>query len=239
MTNGPATGAITIGPLFKDTYGFLGRHLVDVAMRGLLPLASMAAMIWAASLLPKGDAFDIAIFLVVVVVGVVFIMHFAVSWHRFILFGPEGGGNPFRPRFGAREWKFFGLGVLLNVIEKVIEIPIEALGSQGNEVGSVVVGLVLLAVFFYLFIRLFLALPVIAADRQSALAEAWNLSRGNFWRLFLSVALVFVPLFAVWMGAAMGISMLKSELAFFALFALYYMAVVVIFATFLSNPICN
>lgn len=235
MTNGQATGAITIWPLFKETYGFIWRHLGDAAKRGVLPLASMFAMIWGATLLPKGDAMDIAIFLVTAVIGVVLIMHFAVSWHRFILFGAESLGNPLRPRFGAREWKFFGLGVLVNVIEKAVEIPIEALASQGNDVGSLIVALVLLAVFFYLFVRLFLALPVIAADRQPAMAEAWHLSRGNFWRLFISVALVFIPLFAAWMATATGISFLKSQMAFFSLFALYYMAIVVVFATFLSN----
>jgi len=162
-------------------------------------------------------------------------MHFVVAWHRLILFGREAVGGPFAIRFGMRELKFIGLGVLLNVADKLIESLAGFILENVPIALAILIIVIFLAGFFYLFLRWSLALPLIATDRGSALATAWRMADGHCGRMFLAAVGIFTPPIVISIGGLMILAPLHAPVLFFGFFALYYVAIIVLFATFLST----
>ena len=67
--------------------------------------------------------------------------------------------------------------------------------------GGLVVALITLILycgFIYLVVRLtFLMTPVVVAENQIGLRRAWALGKGNFWRMFVIILAVTLPIFTV------------------------------------------
>ena len=129
---------------------------------------------------------------------------FIVTCHRIVLLGDESV-----PPFGLRKWsmretRFFGwsAGILV-----VIYFPISALfmligllvSSAGNTEffiqlfsrirdpeGQVIVGLLTLPLYYPLA-RLSMLFPAVALDKRPGISWAWDISKGNGWRLTLIV----------------------------------------------------
>ena len=87
-------------------------------------------------------------------------------------------------------------------------------GAAAGAVGGIVVLLVFAAelVFLYALVRLtFFIVPVAVAEKELGIFESWRLTRGNFWRIFVVLLAVWIPLlivefaaFAALMGGQMA-----------------------------------
>lgn len=123
-------------------------------------------------------------------------------------------GNPFLQfPFGAAMWRLIGAWLLYFLVMIVIYVGailagiaggaiVAIAGAQMGATGKLITGLVVLAYvivvlcgFFYIAIRLsFLLGPVTVAEQRVSLIRAWQLGRGNFWRMFAIFLSFFIPL---------------------------------------------
>ena len=113
---------------------------------------------------------------------------FAVAWQRFTLFGEFARSSPWQFVFERREGLFFLY--LLLLMTPVMMAMLSALAAP--EGGSLMPP-ILMGVALFLFVRLALVLPSAAAGDESGLGRAWQLSQGQFWRLFAVILLVSLP----------------------------------------------
>jgi len=98
-----------------------------------------------------------------------------------------------------------GVGILAGVTAAVV-------GRMGSEEARVIAALgVILAVFvvwfvlLYIFARLtFLFLPSTVAEKRIGIARSWELTRGNFWRIFVIGLSIFIPMTIVICAAAVA-----------------------------------
>jgi hypothetical protein len=120
---------------------------------------------------------------------------------------------------GAPVWRFIGawllsvLAMFVIIIGLVIGLVIlgvvggmafhaSGLSQASSTVVTVVAVILCLFAFYavaiYVGVRLtFLIPPVVVAESEVNLARGWQLTRGNFWRIFLVGLGVFLPLFAI------------------------------------------
>jgi len=126
----------------------------------------------------------------------------AVACHRLVLLGPESASGWFGFRWTNRETRVVSrmlatlAGGAAYVLVTMILLAIVMGASVDAEEAKRLLGsrLVLLLTFtpiLYVFDRWSLAFPAAATDRPSRLADAWQLSHGNGWRL---VAVGLLPL---------------------------------------------
>jgi hypothetical protein len=155
---------------------------------------------------------------------------FSVAWHRAILLGEQ---RPFGEnfRFGRREWRFLGFGivcVLLILVPAALIVAASAVfgviaGSLGVEngkaAGVVILSLVVLVVYAT-SARLMLAFPAVAVDEGPPyLARAWARTRGNALRLFFGMVICALPLSLLTSLLDAAAGKLAAENAAFALAA--------------------
>lgn len=126
---------------------------------------------------------------------------FLVGWHRHVLLGEAVAGRA-SLHFGRRELRFLVTGILFYL---VLVAPMVAIGLFVGILGPAVAGTVLdrvlafgpvaaLAIMIIVAPRLSLAFPMVALDAPGRpLATAWQLGRGQTWRLFGGALLVIVP----------------------------------------------
>lgn len=126
---------------------------------------------------------------------------FLVGWHRHILLG-EAVASRASLRFGRRKLRFLVTGILFYL---VLVAPMVAIGLFVGILGPAVAGtgldrvlalgpVVALAIMIVVAPRLSLASPMVALDAPGRpLATAWQLVRGQTWRLFDGALLVIVP----------------------------------------------
>jgi hypothetical protein len=124
---------------------------------------------------------------------------------------------------GAAIWRFLALWLLVIVSMIVLVIGLAIAAGIVIAIGGIVLGqflhgasaetLSLLGAFafillfygalIYLVVRLtFFIPPVVVAEKQIDLARVWQLSHGNFWRIFAVGLAIYVPLLLI-MGAVM------------------------------------
>lgn len=126
----------------------------------------------------------------------------AVAWHRFVLIGDVAPGR-FHLNFGRREARFLmisiflGLlvmpGLLVSGMTAAMNDP--SLGASASLLGFL--GLILLMVGLYYFVRLLLLLPAVAVDEPINARLILERTRGNFWRLLALIILASLPLIIV------------------------------------------
>jgi hypothetical protein len=88
---------------------------------------------------------------------------------------------------------------------------LRGLGPDGPQVLTMV-DIVLAAVFAFLAMRLFLAMPASALSGRLAVLRTWKLTHGAFWTIFVAYVVVQVPTLITWF---LAIASLKGELADF------------------------
>ena len=123
-----------------------------------------------------------------------------VALHRVVLFGDRKPGTYVYFNFGKVE----GLFVILPlVVGMVIMLAFSAIFAStfnpGEAPNLALIFLFLLAaaVLFFLSVRLALLWPIIVVEERFDFQQAWNLSRGNFWRLFGTFILALLPFVVV------------------------------------------
>lgn len=125
----------------------------------------------------------------------------AVAWHRFILTGDMPPGR-IHLRFGRRESRFaiisISLGLLLLPGFLVLATGIAAYYLDQLSMQQVstylIVGLALVCIGTFFFVRLALLLPASSVDDPVNARLMLELTRGNFWRLAAALACVFLPI---------------------------------------------
>jgi hypothetical protein len=123
----------------------------------------------------------------------------AVAWHRFILIGDAAPGK-FHLQFGRREGRFLLVSFFLLLLfmpgfviaMATTEFSDPAAGPTGSLIGFV--GLLLLMVGIYYFVRLSLLLPAVAVDEPINARLVLERTRNNFWRLVALILLTSLPI---------------------------------------------
>lgn len=153
----------------------------------------------------------------------------AVAIHRVILFDERRPGHYFLFGFGKTEFAFFMMGVLsvtivLGVMAAILgpivyllsggdiagafeafaknpATPLEAAGTFAPLAAGYFVGWIIV---LFLFIRLAVWPPSVVATNSVSPAEAWSLTRGNFWRFVGLFVLAGLAMYAVIIPVAVG-----------------------------------
>lgn len=115
--------------------------------------------------------------------------------------------------FGAAAWRMMGAYLLFYLVLLVFYV-ILAVGTvilsivAGLSIGhsapaaigivAFAIALFVLCAFLYISVRLsFLLPPVVVAEKSVSLIRAWELTRGNFWRIFAILLTLLIPVIAV------------------------------------------
>jgi hypothetical protein len=122
----------------------------------------------------------------------------AVAWHRLVLHQERVSG-PFYLRLDRTVLRYT---VYLFVLFVLTEGPIATVNSllAGDSADPITIGiafgiiLVALGIAIFVLPRLSLVLPAIALGEGLSLAAAWQLTRGNAWRLAVATLLCSLPL---------------------------------------------
>lgn len=126
---------------------------------------------------------------------------FAVTCHRIILLGKESVPKSGLASWSLRETRFVGWTLLIalcgGVTAGIVGIPVLILlgffivSQKPGEPWVTAAGSIMIMIpASYLFARLSVLLPATAVDEQPDFAWAWELTKGNGWRLFLVVGVL-------------------------------------------------
>jgi hypothetical protein len=89
-------------------------------------------------------------------------------------------------------------GIVAGIVGRMLATPAVAIMIAGGVVT------VLFCALIYVMLRLtFLLTPVVIAERRIGIGRSWTLGKGNFWRMFAVLLVIFLP-FLVIEFAAMG-----------------------------------
>lgn len=131
----------------------------------------------------------------------------AVAWHRFVLLGDAVPGS-FHLNFGRREARFLMVSIFLGLLvmpgllvsKMTAAMNDPSLGASASLLGFL--GLILLMVGIYYFVRLLLLLPAVAVDEPINARLILERTRGNFWRLLALTVLASLPLIVIFFFTA-------------------------------------
>ncbi|MEQ8267777.1 MAG: hypothetical protein RH982_11310 [Parvibaculum sp.] len=184
----------TVREAYGGAWTHMGEMLRLIWLPGLLYLATSVVSMYvdpAENLLTSLLLNVVALFLWPII---------AVIWHRFILIGDAPSGR-FHLHFGRREARFLMVSIFLFLLL----LPGLLLAMAGTTVaaeqpqsttGSLLgfIGMLLILVSVYFFVRLSLLLPAAAVDDPIDARLALERTRGNFWRMIVVFTLVVLPI---------------------------------------------
>jgi hypothetical protein len=154
----------------------------------------------------------------------------AVSIHRVILFGDTKPGVWFNFPFGATEVRFLTMGLLFGLMTVgVIALMVgpvlflvtsgdvarffanwpeslQELARGGGIAGLIIAYIVGWVTVLVLFVRLSVWPPSLVASGRLSPAEAWRLTRGNFWSLIGLFILVGATIYAMFIPVGIGVA---------------------------------
>lgn len=163
----------------------------------------------------------------------------AVAVHRIILFNDRSPGHYFRFAFGKTEFAFLamtilslliGVGIIGSILGPVAYLVtggdflsffqrLQDMPKEGGELGMRMMPLmgayfVAWIVVLFVFVRLAVWPPSVVATNSVSPAEAWSLSRGNFWRFIGLFMLAGLAMYAVILALIAGFYVYYSQHAF-------------------------
>ena len=124
----------------------------------------------------------------------------AVAIHRVILFGETRPGQYITFAFGRPEILFMVLQVLALAAYSIVGLASALAFGQGGpsasiqSLTSVLSLVVIVAAIVFVFVRLAPIYPITVADNRLDFRQAFDLTNGWFWRLFLVFAVGMLPL---------------------------------------------
>ncbi|HEX7776362.1 MAG TPA: hypothetical protein VF449_07520 [Parvibaculum sp.] len=199
----------------REAYSGAWNNLGEMLRLIWLPCALWVALSIVAALI---DARDLPVLQFLVETATLFLWPIiAVAWHRFILVGDAAPGKV-HLRFGRREGRFLLVSFFLLLLFMpgfiitmgTTEFSDPAAGPTGSLIGFV--GLLLLMVGIYYFVRLSLLLPAVAVavDEPMNARLILERTRNNFWRLVALILLTGLPIaiffwLVAWVAAALGL----------------------------------
>ena len=119
----------------------------------------------------------------------------AVALHRVILLGDRHPGRFAHLAFGRVEALFALLPLILLVptILVTFVVALLAAATMPRSFASLFVVLLVWSGFIFVMIRFQPIFPLTVLERRYNFAEAWSLTRGNFWRLLALWVVVLIP----------------------------------------------
>lgn len=145
---------------------------------------------------------------------------FAVNCHRVVMLGADSIPTRWGLYWSSRETRFFGWTIGIGLIAGVVSLPLgflvlefAILPSEMAPGYGIVWDLMLFVTAIpavYLGSRWSLVLPSTAIDRRPSLGSAWDLSRGNGWRLAVLLGVPPLLLGEVFSELTMAIGTLDS-----------------------------
>jgi hypothetical protein len=89
----------------------------------------------------------------------------------------------------------FGLAMVVMMVAGIVAVVFTALSAL---VLSLLVPLIALSGIIYVMVRLtFLQPPIAVAEERGVIRRAWELGKGNFWRMFAVLLVIIIPLVIV------------------------------------------
>jgi hypothetical protein len=134
---------------------------------------------------------------------------FEAAVHRWLVRG-ESGGGVLGLGLGADTWRVFLcyivwfcvlLGLYLALVIALVAVAgglglaLASAGEGGAALGGIVgllAGIALCCAFFYVLVRLAPATATTIGRKQFAFFDAWKVTRGRFWSMFLAYLILFV-----------------------------------------------
>jgi hypothetical protein len=184
----------TVREAYGGAWTHMGEMLRLIWLPGLLYLATSVISIYVD---PEENLFAS---LLLNVVALFLWPIIAVTWHRFILIGDAPAGS-FHLHFGRREARFLMISIFLFLLllpGLLLAIAGVAVAEEQPQstTGSLLsfIGMLLILVSLYFFVRLSLLLPAAAVDDPIDAPLILERTRGNFWRMAAVFALVVLPI---------------------------------------------
>lgn len=193
-------------------YGFLFRNRREALRIGWLPFVAVAVLDFVLGYLPDGDgwptaALELYDFTVWVAYTPIVAMA-VVPWHRYILLNQKIRGGAFSVAFSAREGRYIAVAVTIMALvtgmnwgAQLFLTLLDWIPGTESNFGALLYFfgsffyLVVLIASIYLLTVLGLALPAVAADRNSDLSGALTLGDRNSGRLVLVMLTTGVPFY--------------------------------------------
>ncbi len=184
-----------------ESFYFVFSNLGRFFALGWLPLVIGVASSMASGFLTETGSgenrsgADWVIYIVLLAASIAMYIVFAVRWHRFFLLDERE--SVFGEILAARNWRFLGYTLLLTYapfVPMLIEYfvgsetfwswAVPGTGRMASMEILTLAGLYLFAVtLFTILLRFYLVLPATAVGRPLTLGDAWDIMRGNSWRL--------------------------------------------------------
>ena len=179
-------------------YGLTADNLSQLARMSLLPLVIMVPLSMAATSLiapwqPQDAHTEISLvtraaLMLPNLVTLPFLASIAVYWHNLVLRDERVTGW-LNLRLDATVWNYAALGLALNMLAYV---PIIVHGREPP--AEMLAGsLVSIAIMWFVLPRLALALPATAIRQRLDVTTAWQVTRGNGFRLGLAMMMAVLP----------------------------------------------
>lgn len=170
---------------------------------------------------------NVALALVVMVLGFVPYTLFGVAWHRLTLLGPAAAAPAWVPGWKPRHWRFLGYALALLAIVYLVSLPIGLMaGMMGlgaaeaeltpGQAGSLALLLIGAAIALaYLTMRFSFVFPAVAVDEAYGLAHAWAHTRGQGFRLLWTLIVTGLPVAVLFwaLGALLDATLLPEMAA--------------------------
>lgn len=145
---------------------------------------------------------------------------FLTAWIRMTLLGRDRARGVTGYAFRAAESRFLGLFLLAflfffvgSIVGSALTLPLLAGAANQQEVlmRAAVINLALMIGLAFVVLRWSLSFPAAAIGERLGFKASWKLTRKSGWRIFLALAIVFLPLLAV---AVIVISFVGLEYVF-------------------------
>ena len=228
---------IPIGEVAGAAIGFAWNNFFTLIRIGWFPilistffsyvgdLAALPVMpVWATQINP-------AIFQISYVLAFVCWAIFAVSVHRMILVEQEAPSGFFYFRVTGDEIRYALAPIVIGIIPALImgggylilsgsveflEAAVDTARPDATNIEDIAgwrVAMFILSLVMasYVYLRLVLSLPIIAAENKFGLFRSWSLTSGNFWRMILVYLLLGLTLAIVYFGITLAVLLLGAS----------------------------
>lgn len=217
---------IPVGATVAHAYSFTIKNFLNILGAMWLPILALLAAFVIAGALTMNMGIDVSadpasvlraapLFLLAYVVAILCSLMPWIAVTEKAL-GLREGPVFFYFSFGKPLWRLLGSflllvlvlaggGIAIGLIAAVIGAALGVAAASGDGAGlgltAVAVPVLVIALwafFIYALVRLtFLLLPVTVAERRVGIWGSWKLMRGNFWRAFLVLLCIFIPILIV------------------------------------------
>ncbi len=193
---------IAIWQTLQNAFAFTMRERSDLMALATLPIIILAIAGAVTESLARTDGgvapLQAGFVLINVLLGTALYTMFAVAWHRKYLVPGETSTVGAALKWGRRQFRFLGWLLAFGAVMSIPSLylitsgspTVASPGASGLGFVAVVASIALLPAYG----RVLPMFPAVATDHNMHLAECWQMTAGNGWRLLWLSVLPFVPL---------------------------------------------